>query len=103
MSVEDILIIIKDDEESFRGYVFDAVLIKFPAVYFAIVVGVHFFKELVKFFLDHLLIEVLVGAQLIPHPALELPLLQDVAPIRVVLQEDVLHELLTKTVHINKI
>lgn len=84
---------------SLRSNVLEAVVVQLPPVDLPIVVGVYLREELLKFPLDHLLIEEFMLLQLLSDPCLELSLLEDVTTVLVVAQEDVFDEALAECVH----
>ena len=85
------------------GDVVQAVLVQLPAVDLPVLVGVHLVEELLEVALHHLPVEELVAPQLFAHPRLQLPPLQHVVAVVVMLQENVLNEVLAKFVHTYKI
>lgn len=84
---------------SFGSDVLEAVIVQLPSIDFAVVVGVDLPEEFIKLFLDHLFVEEGVLLKLFPNPCLELFALEDIAPVFVMLKEDVLDERLAVRIH----
>ena len=77
----------------------EAVLVEFPPVDLAVLVGVHLVEELLEVTLHHFPIEEPMTLQLFSHPRLQFATFEDVVTVGVVLEEDVLHEVLAEVVH----